>query len=50
MPQYVICNGVSSGHKKEQTGYDGLMSFQVQDVVDRLSKLALECCFKHIRI
>ena len=34
MHQNVICNSVSSSHKKEQTGYDELMSLHVKDVVD----------------
>ena len=36
MHQNMISNSVSSSPKKEQTGYDELMSLQVKDVVDTL--------------
>ena len=36
MHQNVICNCVSSSHKKERTGYDELMSLPVKDAADRL--------------
>ena len=37
MYQNVICNSVSSSHKKGQIGYDELTSLQVKDVADRLT-------------
>ena len=36
MHENLISNSASSSHKKEQTGYNELMSLQVKYVVDRL--------------
>ena len=37
MHENLISNSASSSHKKEQTGYNELMSLQVKNVVDRLT-------------